>query len=140
MDVKKVFSKKENVKKLFKYVESFDNKLINLNLQDENTFSFYFIPQASAWNETLIKNMVDAVRSGHSLAYGSSIREATVKLNVDTNGASVKYSYPNHFGTKGMDDMAAQFDNFLYKEIDASYKDALVSKFIKSKFEEERTL
>ena len=137
MNIQKVFNNKENVNKLINYIQSFDNKFISLELKDENTFSFYFIPHASGWKETTIKDMIEAVKSGHVLAFGSSIREATVKVNVNTSGAKVTYTYPNHFGTQGMEDMAEKFDNFLYKEIDAKYKEEVIKKFIESKFEKE---
>ncbi len=140
MDIKKVFGKQENVEKLINYVESFDNKFINFKINDENTFSFFFIPDAKIYSATEINAMMAQVNEGKVLAYGSRVREATVKVNLNSNGASVNYSYPNHFGTKGMDDMADGFDNFLYKEIDKSYKDEVINKFIANKFKDEEEL
>ena len=119
-----------NKDKLIKFVESFNNKFISMNVKDGNNFSFYFIPNANFYKKAELDEISEKVRAGLDLTFGSSVRKADVVLNSSNVYADVVYNYPNHLGTVEMDMMAKSFDKFLCG-IDAKYKAELKSKLLK---------
>ena len=118
-----------NKNKFIAFVESYNNKFIGMKVKDENNFDFWFIPDANRYKEEDLNKIIENVKNGYDLSYSSSVRKASVELNSPKVYTDVVYNYPNHLGTKGMEDMAKDFDKFL-STIDLAYKSELVTKLL----------
>lgn len=121
--------------KFVKYIESYDNKVLSCEYNDDEIVVFAVVNASDYSKEEMQEMKHNVVDLKQTLLYGASVRKLCFDLRINDETKEfnkLSYSYPNHFGAEGLDKVFKNLNAFLVRNVDfyaQDYKNRMEDKY-----------